>query len=169
KSILGRLQCLTKISMLFVELCDHHNAWNYELIGIGPRLFSLHFNAFDAVDDDDRAVCDAQCGSRMRDECSVSGSVYKVDLCIAMFEMCECGIECDLASDGIFFVIGNCGAFIYLSPAWCGSGDVEKRADKLRLPCVAVSNDSEISDGFGRIHFHMFDSFQACEIWRRIQ
>src|SRR6185369_15236330 len=56
----------------------------------------------------------------------------------------------------------NGGPFIYLSPARCGSGDVEKRADELRLPCVAVSNDREISDRFGRIDFHMFDSFQAC-------
>src|SRR5205085_9335861 len=168
-SILGGLQRLAKISVLFVEFRDHHDAWNDELISIGPRLFSLHFDAFDAVDDDDGAVCDAKCGSCMCDECSVSGSIYKVDLCIAVFEMCECGIECDLASDGIFFVIGNCGAFIYLSPARCGSGDVEKRADELRLPCVAMSNDSKISDSFGRIDFHMFDSFQACEIWRRIQ
>ena len=155
--------------MLFVEFGDHHDARDYELIGIGPRFFRLHFDAFDTVDDDDGAVGDAKCWARVCDERSVSGSIYKIDLCFAMFEMCECGIECDLASDGIFFVVGNCGAFIYLSPAWCCSGDVEKRADKLRLPCVAMSNDSEISDGFGRIDFHMFDSFQACEFWRRIE
>src|ERR1043166_5833361 len=76
--------------------------------------------------------------------------------------MCEGGIECDFADDGIFFVVGDSRAFIYLSPARCGSGDVEKRADELRLPCVAMSNDREISDRFGRIDFHMFDSFQAC-------
>ena len=101
-------------------------------------------------------------------ESCVPGSIYKIKLCIAMIEMCECGIKSDLASYGIFFVVGNCGAFIDLSPARCGSGDVEKRADKLRLPCVAMSNDREISDGFSRIDFHTCDSFQACEFWRRI-
>jgi hypothetical protein len=75
--------------------------------------------------------------------------------------MSECGIECDFASDGIFFIVSDGSAFIYLSPARCGSGDVEKRTDKLRLPCVAMSNDSEISDRFGRIDFHTFESFQA--------
>src|SRR5215207_8556632 len=98
----------------------------------------------------------------MCDEGCVARSVYKIKLCIAMFEMCECSIQRDFAGDGIFFVIGNGRPFIYLSPARCGSGDVEKRADELRLPCVAMSNDREVSDRFGRIGFHMFDSFQAC-------
>src|SRR5215203_3824125 len=99
----------------------------------------------------------------MCDEGCVARSVYKIKLCIAMFEMCECSIQRDFAGDGIFFVIGNGRPFIYLSPARCGSGDVEKRADELRLPCVAMSNDREVSDRFSRIDFHMCDSFQACD------
>jgi hypothetical protein len=31
-----------------------------------------------------------------------------------------------------------------------------------------VSNDREISDGFGRIDFHMFDSFQACDFFAKV-
>src|ERR1044072_9503226 len=154
--------------MFLVELGDHHDSRDHELVRISPRLFRLHFNAFDSVNNDDSTVSDAQGWTGMGHESSVSGRIYEIKFCIAMIEMCECGIQCDFTGDGIFFVVGNSGAFIYLSPAWCGSGDVEKRADKLRLPCVAMSNDSEISDGFGRIDFHTFDSFQACEFLRRV-
>src|SRR6185503_7257713 len=166
--ILCALQCGAEVCMFLVELGDHHHPRNHELVGISPRLFRLHFNAFDSVNDDDGAVCDAQCRTSMGHESGVSGRIYKIKFGIAMIEMCECGIECNFASDGIFFVVGNGGSFIYLSPARCGSGDVEKRADKLRLPCVAMSNDSEISDGFGRIDFHTFESFQTCEFLRRV-
>ncbi len=71
-----------------------------------------------------------------------------------MFEMGECGIERDFAGDGIFFVIGDGRAFIDLAPAGRGAGDVEKRTNQLRLPCVAVSNDRKVANGFGRIDFH---------------
>src|SRR5215213_7459134 len=154
--------------MFLVELGDYHHSRDHELVCISPRLFRLHFNAFDAVDNNDGAVCNAECGAGMGYESGVSRRIYKIKLGIAMIEMCECGIECNFTGDGIFFVVGNGCSFIYLSPARCGSGDVEKRTDKLRLPCVAMSNDSEISDGLGRIDFHTFESFQACEFLRRV-
>ena len=73
--------------------------------------------------------------------------------------MSECGIECDLAGDGVFFVIGNGGAFIYFSPTWRGSGDEEKRTYELRLPCVAMSNDRKVADLLRSIGFHKGNSF----------
>ena len=78
--------------MLFVEFGDHHDARDHELVGVGPRLFRLHFNALNTVDHDDGAIGDAQRRSRVRNKGGVSGSVYKIKLGIAMFEMCECGI-----------------------------------------------------------------------------
>ena len=75
--------------------------------------------------------------------------------------MSECDIESNFASDGVFFVIGNGCAFINFPPAWRGSGDVEKRTYKLRLPCVAVSDDRKVADGFRSIGFHSGDSSQA--------
>jgi hypothetical protein len=43
--------------------------------------------------------------------------------------MRECGVEGDLAGDGIFVMIGNRGAVLNFTPAWCGAGDVEKRTE----------------------------------------
>jgi hypothetical protein len=56
ESVLCSLQRGAKVCVLLVELGDHHDSRNHEFIGVGPRLFRLHFNAFDSVDNDDRAV-----------------------------------------------------------------------------------------------------------------
>src|SRR6266480_5704488 len=73
--------------------------------------------------------------------------------------MSDCGIESDLAGYGIFFVIGNGGAFFDFTPAWCGSSDVEKRTDQLRLPYVAMSDDCKIANRFRSVGFHKDKSF----------
>src|SRR6266699_3549161 len=74
--------------------------------------------------------------------------------------MSDCSIESDLAGNGVFFVIGNGGAFFDFTPAWCGAGDVEKRTDQLRLPYVAMSDDRKIANRFRSIGFHKDKSFQ---------
>ena len=71
-----------------------------------------------------------------------------------MFEVSERGIERDLASDGIFVVIGRGRALIDFAPAGRGACDVEKRTNQLRLPCVAVSNDRKVANCFGGVGFH---------------
>src|SRR5947207_12850934 len=71
-----------------------------------------------------------------------------------MFQVNECGVEGNLAGDGIFVVIGNGRALIDLAPAGRGACDVEKRTNQLRLPCVAMSNDRKVANGFGGVDFH---------------
>src|ERR1044072_6349079 len=95
----GSAECLlctlergAKIGVLFVELGDYHDARDHELVGIGPRLFGLYFNALNTVDHDDGAIGDAECGACVRNEGGVPGRIYKIKLCIAMFEMCEGGV-----------------------------------------------------------------------------
>src|SRR6185369_10574653 len=90
--LLCALERGAKIRVLLIEFGDHHDARDHELVGVGPCLFSLHFNAFDTVNNDDGAIGDAQRGTCVCNEGCVSGTVYKIKLCIAMFEMCECGI-----------------------------------------------------------------------------
>ncbi len=120
--------CGAEVSVLLIELRDHHHARHKKFIRVSPCLFCLHLDTFDSVDHDEGAVSHAQSRARVGNKCGVAGGINEIKFCIAVLEMCESGIECDLAGDGIFFVIGDCGAFVDLSPAWCGSGDVEKRA-----------------------------------------
>src|SRR5882724_969768 len=77
--------------------------------------------------------------------------------------MRQCSIKSDFSSYGIFIMVCNSGALIDFTPTRCCSGDVEKGTDQLRLPCVAMSNDSEVADRFSRIDFHNLDSFQTSE------
>src|SRR2546429_9958542 len=51
-------------------------------------------------------------------------------------------------------MVGNGRALIDLAPAGRGACDVEKRTNQLRLPCVAMSNDRKVANGFGGIDFH---------------
>ena len=78
--------------------------------------------------------------------------------------MSERRSEGNLAGNGIFFVIGNGGAFVNFSPAWCGSGDVEKRTKQLRLPGVAVSDDRKVANKFRGVGFHKNNPFGGANI-----
>src|SRR5437588_11006806 len=51
-------------------------------------------------------------------------------------------------------MVGNGRALIDLAPAGRGACDVEKRTNQLRLPCVAMSNDRKVANGFGGVDFH---------------
>src|SRR5213080_1476194 len=51
-------------------------------------------------------------------------------------------------------MVGNGRALIDLAPAGRGASDEEKRTNQLRLPCVAMSNDRKVANGFGGINFH---------------
>src|SRR5206468_2438272 len=45
--------------------------------------------------------------------------------------------------------------FINFTPTWCCAGDVEKRTDQLRLPCVAMSNDGKITNKLCSVGLHI--------------
>jgi hypothetical protein len=65
-------------------------------------------------------------------------------------------------------VVGYGGALLDLTPARRGSGDVEKRTDQLRLPCVAVSNDRKVANGFGGVDFHKSERvLSEIRFWRQ--
>jgi hypothetical protein len=58
----------------------------------------------------------------------------------------EIVVEADFAGDRVFFVIRDGSTFVYLTPAMCCSGDMEKGTDDLGFTRVAVSDHSQISD-----------------------
>src|SRR5437764_12588330 len=51
-------------------------------------------------------------------------------------------------------MVSNGRALIDLAPAGRGACDVEKRTNQLRLPCIAMSNDRKVANGFGGVDFH---------------
>ena len=55
-------------------------------------------------------------------------------------------------------MVGDGRALVDLAPAGRGACDVEKGTNQLRLPCVAVSNDRKVANGFGGVDFHMSES-----------
>lgn len=111
--------------MFLVEFCNHHYSRNNEFVGVGPGLFSLNFYTLYSVNYDQRTIRHFQGWSRVGNKCGIAWRVNKIYFDIPMFQMSDCGIESDLASDGIFFVIRNGSSFFNLTPARRGSGDVE--------------------------------------------
>ena len=59
KELLRRVERVAEIGMLFIELVYHHEARQQKFIRVLPRLFSLHLDAVNTVDNDQRAICDA--------------------------------------------------------------------------------------------------------------
>ena len=119
QSLRRRFERVAEIGMLLVELVDDHEPRQQEFIRVLPGLFGLHLDAVDAVDDDQRAVGDAQCRPGVRDKRRVAGRVDEIDLCVFVFEVGEVVVERDLSLDRIFFVIGDGRTFIDFSPAVC--------------------------------------------------
>ncbi len=67
----------------------------------------------------------------------------------------------------LFVVVSNGRALVDLAPAGRGACDVEKRTNQLRLPCVAMSNDRKVANGFGGVDFHRAKlSFQRSSCFR---
>src|SRR5438552_9232954 len=65
-------------------------------------------------------------------------------------------------------MVGNGRALIDLAPAGRGACDVEKRTNQLRLPCVAMSNDRKVANGFGGVDFHKSERvLSEIEFWRQ--
>ena len=138
---LRALQARAEVRVLFVERVDDHNAREHELVSERPSLLRLHLNAFDGVNNHERAVCHTQRGTCVRDERGVARRVNQVDLGLFVFEMGERRVERHLAFNSIFVVIGRGRAFVNLAPARRGSGDVQKGTDKLCFARVAVPDD----------------------------
>ena len=89
ESILRGLERGAEVRMFLVELVNHHERGDQKLVGVGPGLFGLHLYAFHSVDDDDRAISNAQRGAGVGYERRVSGRIDKIQFCIVMFEMGE--------------------------------------------------------------------------------
>src|SRR5205085_10874038 len=106
------------------------------------------------VNDDERAVGDAQRGARVRDEGGEAGRVYEVHLVLAPLAVCELVVERYLARNRVLVVVGDGRALVHLAPAGRSAREVQERADELRLARVAVAYDCKVANLVGWVGFH---------------
>ena len=117
---------MSEIGAFLVDLVDDHKTRQQKFVRVLPRFFGLHFDAVDAVNDDQRAVGDAQRRTRVRDERGVTGRVDQIDFRVFVFEVGEVVVERNFSFDRIFVVIGDGRSFVDFSPARGCSGNVEQ-------------------------------------------
>ena len=93
KALGSRFERVSEIGVLLVDLVDDHEPRKQEFIRILPSLFSLNFDAVNAVNYDHRTVDNAQRRPGMRHKCGISWSVDKIDLGVFVFGVGEVVVE----------------------------------------------------------------------------
>ena len=117
----------------------------------------MHFDAVDAVDDDERGIGGAQRALGVEDEGGKAGRVDQIDLGAIPFDISEAAVNRSFAGNLILVVIGNRTAFVNTAKAGCGPGVIKNRRNQRRLTRMAVTYNANVSDLLSAINLHWVD------------
>ena len=129
-----------------VELVDDDRARQIELVGEAPDLFGLHFDAGHAIHQHQRGIGGDQRRLGVVDENIEAGRVDEIDLFLGPLGERDAGGNGDLALDLLVVEIGDRRTFIDARQPIGGACGVQKPGGEGRLPTMAVSYKSDVSD-----------------------
>ncbi len=129
-----------------VHLVDEHQPRHAVLVRLPPDRLGLGLDALLGVEDDDRAVEDAQAALDLGGEIDVAGRVDQVDGAVAPLERDAGAVDGDAALLLFGVVVGLGGALIDAAELVLGPGVVEQVLGGRRLAGVDVRDDADVAD-----------------------
>ena len=139
---------------LAIEAIEHDDARQLELLGRGPGLFGLHFDAGDGVDDEEGGVGDAHRRARVAEEIAEAGRIDEVDFGLVPLGVGEAGGQRVFAGDLFVVVVGDRVAVVHLAEPVHHPGGEEQSRDQLGLAASAVADHGHIPDAGGVVDLH---------------
>ena len=152
-----RIDRRVKIGALFIELGDDQQARQVELFGKAPALLGLHFDAADAVNDDQRGIGGAQRALGVKDERGKARRVNEVDLRAVPLDVSQRAMDRSLADNLILIVIGNGAAFVNTAKAGRRTGVKQHRRHQRRFTRMAVTYNANVAYLLSAINLHGID------------
>ena len=149
-----RFKSARERGVLAIDLVDHEQARELELLGVSPRFFGLHLDARHPVHDDEGAVQDAQGGLGVRDEGAVAGRIDDVELDLLPLQVAEGGRDRHLAGDLLLVEVGDRVPLVDPAETVDGAGGEQERGREGRLSGGAVTDDADIADFGNLIQLH---------------
>ena len=141
-----RLERSVEARALAVEPIQHDDARHLELLGGRPDFLGRDLDAGDSVDDDERAIRDAQRRARVAQEVRHAGRVDEIDLVLVPLDVGEAAGQRVLPRDFLFVVIGDRRPVVHAPEAVHRAGIEQQRRDELRLAGAAVADQGDVSD-----------------------
>ena len=164
-----RLETLLEAGAGAVELVNKADARHFIVVRVAPVCFGLRFNAGDAVEDDDRAIQDAQRTLHLDRKVDVARGIDQVDLVFVRFMIRTTGKfrrrpergrrggrDRDAALALLLHPVHHGLALVHLADLVRDARVEEHALGSGGLSCVDVGNDTEVSNFIERIiAFHV--------------
>ena len=143
-----------KAGAVAIQLIDHQGARQAVLLAEAPNFFRLHFDAGNAMDQQQSGIRRHQRRLRFVHEDVVSGRIHEIDFGLSPLRVSERGADGKLALNFLFVVIRNRGAFVHLAQAIHHACRKEECGNKLRLSGITMAYQCNIANVFAVVDFH---------------
>ena len=143
-----------EVGALAVEHVDEEDAGEAELLGAVPEPRRLHLHPVHAVQDEEGALDDAECGDRVRLEARVAGRVDEVQLAVLPLRVADRGGQRHLALLLVLVPVGDGRPLLDCAEPVGRAGLEEHGFDEGRLACPPMADHGDVTDlpRFRRCH-----------------